>query len=145
MDVKVPPEDGFQSVHSSRGELANLGKDTLAYFGTGARPTPWELACLHVAARSRTVQVRRRDGTVSVLKRGSDEDTAAFLRRLRGLEVDATSHAFAPGSAPTFFAGMTDHPSLPAGSEGYALRFLHTSAESVSWLAAGDLVAALKA
>ncbi|NOJ79689.1 MXAN_6230/SCO0854 family RING domain-containing protein [Myxococcus xanthus] len=145
VDVKVPPEDGFQSVHRSRGELANLGKDTLAYFGTGARPTLWELACLHAAARSRTVQVRRRDGTVSVLKRGPDEDTATFLRRLRGLEVDATTHAFTPGSAPTFFAGMTDPSSLPAGSEGYALRFLHTSAESVSRLAAGDLVSALKA
>ncbi|WP_163777349.1 MXAN_6230/SCO0854 family RING domain-containing protein [Myxococcus vastator] len=145
VDVKVPPEDDFQSVRRSRGELAHLGKDTLAYFGTGARPTLWELACLHAAARSRTVQVRRRDGSVSVLKRAPGEDTAAFLRRLRGLEAEATTHAFIPGTAPTFFAGMTDVPSLPAGSEGYALRFLHTSAESVTRLAAGDLVSALKA
>ncbi|NVJ05654.1 hypothetical protein HUW63_10490 [Myxococcus sp. AM001] len=145
VDVKVPPEDGFQSVRRSRGELAHLGKDTLAYFGTGARPTLWELACLHAAARSRTVQVRRRDGSVSVLKRAPGEDTAAFLRRLRGLEAEATTHAFALGTAPTFFAGMTDVPALPTGSEGYALRFLHTSAESVTRLAAGDLVSALKA
>ncbi|NVJ01271.1 hypothetical protein HV824_24590 [Myxococcus sp. AM009] len=144
VDVKVPPEDGFQSVRRSRGELAHLGKDTLAYFGTGARPTLWELACLHAATRSRTVQVRRRDGTVSVLKRAPGEDTTAFLRRLRGIEADSTTHAFTPGTAPTFFAGMTDAPSLPAGSEGYALRFLHTSAESVTRLAAGDLVSALK-
>ncbi|MFP2958023.1 MXAN_6230/SCO0854 family RING domain-containing protein [Myxococcus sp. 1LA] len=145
VDVKVPPEDGFQSVRRSRGELAHLGKDTLAYFGTGARPTLWELACLHAAARSRTVRVRRRDGTVSVLKRGAEEDTAAFLRRLRGLDADATTHRFTPGTAPAFFAGQEDMPALPAGSEGYALRFRHTSAQEVTRLAAGDLVAALKA
>lgn len=144
VDVKVPPEDGFQSVRRSRGDLAHLGKDTLAYFGTGARPTLWELACLHAAARSRTVSVRRRDGTVSVLKRALGEDTAAFLRRLRSIEADTTAGSFKSGTAPTFFAGMTDVPSLPSGSEGYALRFLHTSAEDVTRLVAGDLVAALK-
>ncbi|MFY2557351.1 MXAN_6230/SCO0854 family RING domain-containing protein [Corallococcus terminator] len=144
VDVKVPPEDGFQSVRRSRGDLAHLGKDTLAYFGTGARPTLWDLACLHAAARSRTVYVRRRDGTVSVLKRAEGEDTAAFLRRLRGIEADTTARSFKPGTPPTFFAGLTDVPALAAGSEGYALRFLHTSAEEVTRLAAGDLVAALK-
>ncbi|WP_284661929.1 hypothetical protein [Myxococcus sp. SDU36] len=82
---------------------------------------------------------------MSVLKRAPGEDTAAFLRRLRGIEADATTHAFTLGTAPTFFAGMTDVPALPAGSEGYALRFLHTSAESATRLAAGDLVSALKA
>ncbi|WP_426747567.1 MXAN_6230/SCO0854 family RING domain-containing protein [Myxococcus faecalis] len=144
VDVKVPPEDGFQSVARSRGGLARLGKDTLAYFGTGARPTLWELATLHAAARSRTVHVRRRDGSVSVLKRAEDEDTASFLRRLRGLEADSTARSFTPGKAPTFFAGLTDVPALSQGSEGYALRFLHTSAEEVTRLGAGDLVSALK-
>ncbi len=144
VDVKVPPEDGFQSVRRSRGELAHLGKDTLAYFGTGARPTLWQLACLHAAARSRTVQVRRRDGSVSVLKRAEGEETAAFLRRLRGLEADATAAHVTPGTAPVFFAGLTDAPGLPTGSEGYALRFLNTSAEEVTRLGAGDLVSALK-
>ncbi|AEI64962.1 MXAN_6230/SCO0854 family RING domain-containing protein [Corallococcus macrosporus] len=145
VDVKVPPEDGFQSVRRSRGELAHLGKDTLAYFGSGARPSLWELACLHAAARSRTVQVRRRDGSVSVLKRAADEDTAGFLRRVRAMEADATAPRFMSGTAPTFFAGLEDMPALPAGSEGYALRFRHTSAQDVTRLAAGDLVAALKA
>ncbi|MCP3097878.1 hypothetical protein LZ198_03200 [Myxococcus sp. K15C18031901] len=144
VDVKIPPDDGFLSVRRSRGDLAHLGKDTLTYFGTGARPTLWELACLHAAARSRTVHVRRRDGTVSVLNRAPGEETAAFLRRLRGIQADATRQAFSPGTAPTFFAGLTDPPALPAGSEGYALRFQHTSAEEVARLAAGDLVSALK-
>ncbi|PTL82169.1 MXAN_6230/SCO0854 family RING domain-containing protein [Vitiosangium sp. GDMCC 1.1324] len=144
VDVKIPPEGAFHSVGRSRGALAYLGKDTTAYFGTGARPTLWELACLHAAARSRTVHVRRQDGRVSVLVRAEGEDTAHFLRRLRRLEGTRDTHRLVLGAAPTFFAGLDDEPSLPAGSEGYALRFRHTSAESVQRLAAGDLVSALK-
>ncbi|WP_426750254.1 hypothetical protein [Myxococcus sp. Y35] len=92
----------------------------------------------------RTVQVRRRDGPVSVLKLAEGEDTAAFLRRLRGLAADATASHVTPGTAPVFFAGMSDVPGLPTGSEGYALRFLNTSAGEVAWLDAGDRASALK-
>ena len=144
VDVKLSPDDGFHSVRRSRGELAHFGKDAMAYFGTGARPTLWELACLHAAARTRTVHVRRRDGHVAVLTRAPDEDAGRFLRRLRRLEEAREVPRLELGTAPTFFAGLSDEPSLPAGSEGYALRFRHTEADQVKRLAAGDLVSALR-
>ena len=145
VDVKVPPDGSFHTVRSSRHKLAQFGRSTLAYFGSGARPTLWELACLHAAARTRTVHVRRRDGSVAVLTRAPDEDTGAFLRRLRKLEDAREAPRLELGRAPTFFAGLSDEASLPEGSEGYALRFRHTDAGQVKRLAAGDLVAALKA
>ena len=144
VDVKVPTEDVFHSVRRARGKLAHFGKDTMAYFGTGARPTLWELACLHAAARTRKVHVRRRDGQVAVLTRGPDEDASRFFWRLRHLKEAREAPRLELGTAPTFFAGLSDEPSLPTGSEGYALRFRHTEAEQVKRLAAGDLVAALR-
>jgi hypothetical protein len=144
VDVKVPSDDLFHSVRRARGDLAHFGQDTMAYFGTGARPTLWELACLHAAARTRTVHVRRRDGQVAVLTRGPDEDTSRFLRRLRNLQEARRVSRLELGTVPTFFAGLSDEPSLPEGSEGYALRFRYTEAEQVKRLAAGDLVAALR-
>jgi hypothetical protein len=141
IDVKVPPADRFQSVGRSRGALAHLGKDTTLYFGTGARPTMWELACLHAAARCRTVQVKRRDGRVSVYERADGESTAAFLRRVRTLSDTHVSEGLRLGSTPALFAGLGDEPALPPGSEGYALRFRHTSAEHVKRMAAGELLA----
>lgn len=144
VDVKVPADDLFHSVARARGDLAHLGQDTLAYFGTGARPTLWELACLHAAARTRTVHVRRRDGNVVVLTRAPDEDTRHFLWRLRRLEGASEVPRLTLQPAPAFFAGLSDEPALPQGSEGYALRFRHTEADQVKRLAAGDLVAALR-
>ena len=144
VDVKVPSEDVFHSVRRARGDLAHFGQDTMAYFGTGARPTLWELACLHAAARTRTVYVRRRTGGVVVLTRAPEESTGHFLQRLRRLEDVREVSRLALGTAPTFFAGLSDEPSLPEGSEGYALRFRHTDAGQVKRLAAGDLVAALR-
>nr|WP_211193887.1 MXAN_6230/SCO0854 family RING domain-containing protein [Pyxidicoccus fallax] len=144
VDVKVPADGSFHSVRRSRGELAHFGKDTMDYFGTGSRPTLWELACLHAAARTRKVHVRRRDGSVVVLTRAPDEDTGHFLRRVRRLEDARAVPRLELGSAPTFFAGLSDEPSLPEGSEGYALHFRHTDAGQVKRLAAGDLVAALR-
>lgn len=144
VDVKVPTEDVFHSVRRARGKLAHFGQDTMAYFGTGARPTLWELACLHAAARTRKVHVRLRNGQAAVLTRGADEDTSRFFWRLVQLKEAREAARLELGTAPTFFAGLSDEPSLPHGSEGYALRFQYTEADQVKRLAAGDLVAALR-
>ncbi|WP_224365616.1 MXAN_6230/SCO0854 family RING domain-containing protein [Hyalangium versicolor] len=144
VDVKLPAEGDFHSVEGARGHLAHLGQDTMAYFGTGARPTVWDLACLHAAARTRKVHVRRLDGRVSVLTRAPEEEASRFLRRLRHLEDARVASRVELGGAPTFFAGLSDEPSLPQGSEGYALRFRYTDAGQVQRLAIGDLVSALR-
>jgi hypothetical protein len=81
---------------------------------------------------------------VAVFTRALDEDVSRFFRRLRRMEEARNAPRLELGGAPTFFAGLSDEPSLPEGSEGYALRFRHTDAGQVKRLAAGDLVAALR-
>jgi hypothetical protein len=82
---------------------------------------------------------------VAVLTRAPGEEAGSFLRRLRRLEGAQEVPRLALPPAPTFFAGLSDEPSLADGSEGYALRFRHTEADRVKRLAAGDLLASLRA
>jgi hypothetical protein len=63
-DVNLPPTLRFHSVAGYRATLAHIGQDLQAYFGAGARPTQWDVAAIHAAARARRVVVRRRDGTL---------------------------------------------------------------------------------
>ena len=81
-DAKLRAGGGYHDVERYRGALARLGKDFTAYFGSGARMSMWELACLHAAARCPDVHVRRRDGAVDLYRRGADESHAAFFHRL---------------------------------------------------------------
>ena len=75
---------------------------------------------------------------MAVLTREPDEEASRFLWRLRRLEGAQEVARLELGTAPTFFAGLSDEPSLPEGSEGYALRFRSTVADQVKRLAAGD-------
>lgn len=84
--------------------------------------------------------MRRRDGQVAAYQRALDEPEAAFLRRVRGLGETDTVPGPRLGTLPALFAGLEDDAALPPGSEGYALRFRHTSAEQVKRLAPGDLL-----
>lgn len=78
-DVNLPPALRFHSAAGYRAALAHLGHDLQAYFGAGARPTMWEVAAIHAAARARRVVVRRRDGSVDAF---AAEPSSAFLARL---------------------------------------------------------------
>lgn len=78
-DVNLPPTLRFHSVAGYRATLAHIGHDLQAYFGAGARPSQWDVAAIHAAARARHVVVRRRDGSLEVF---TPEPTPAFIAAL---------------------------------------------------------------
>lgn len=78
-DVNLPPTLRFHSVAGYRATLAHIGHDLQAYFGAGARPSQWDVAAIHAAARARRVVVRRRDGSLEAFV---PEPTPAFIARL---------------------------------------------------------------
>jgi hypothetical protein len=81
--VDVKPSTGAANLHSvfrHRGQLSHLCCDRHDSFAAGNRPTLNEVACLHVAGRAKTVQVRLRDGAVVTLERGPAESVAAGER-----------------------------------------------------------------
>jgi hypothetical protein len=109
-DVNLPPALRFHSAAGYRAALAHLGQDLQAYFGAGARPSMWEVAAIHAAARAERVLVRRRDGRVEAF---STEPTPAFLARL------ADAGAPAPLPERVAFAALV-RGDVPF-DDGYAL------------------------
>ena len=80
-DVNLPASLRFHSVAGYRAVLAHLGHDLQSYFGAGARPTLFELAAIHAAARCERVIVRGADGA---LRAFDGDPTPACLRALDG-------------------------------------------------------------
>jgi hypothetical protein len=143
-DVKLPVDGQVHSVGTSRGGLAHLGLDLTAYFGAKARPTMWQLACLHAAARAGETWVARADDQAWVYRRHEDESLLAFYHRLvRHGEPDDIHPHMTAGDAAILFAGLKDNVELPPDSLAYALRWTTQSATEVRRLAAPDLVADL--
>ncbi len=165
LDAKFTSHGIQHQVAGYRAALAALGRDFDAYFGAGTRPSMWELACIHAAARTREVVVRQSDGKAQLLRRGDDETTHAFYRRLRATTPSEAAVDLPASPDPVLFAALLDDLPLPAGSLGYALRWLASTPvtprpaapttpsagsespprepEGVHRLAASDLLAAL--
>jgi RING finger family protein len=138
-DLTLPPEHRLHDVGGYRGALARLGSDLHAGFGANTRPTLWEVAALHAAARSTRVTIRRRGGTLVALTRDAGEPVEAFSARvLAGNGAVASAPA---DDGPAFAALVRADVPLPAGSTLYALYAGET--EGVEQLAAADLAAQL--
>ncbi|MFL5349702.1 MAG: MXAN_6230/SCO0854 family RING domain-containing protein [Hyalangium sp.] len=146
IDLNLPSDaHAFHSVARYQTALESLGSDLTMYFGSGARMTLWELACLHAAARTTQVYVRGRDGRAFLYRRASDETVLAFYRRLleRG-PFDTKLESVPEGLGPVFLALQRDDlPAPAAGSQGYSLRWQQLSPETVRRMAASELVAEL--
>ena len=145
LDVHVTSHADLHQVGGYRVALAHLGRDFAVLSRTAARPTLWELACIHAAGRANIVYVRERDGTITTYRRRDGEPTAARLwRLLSGSSDDGQLAAIPPANAPTWFALLRDDLAIPAGSAGYILD-ARVSGEGFTRLAAGDLLAELAA
>lgn len=161
LDAKFTSHGIQHQVAGYRAALAALGRDFEAYFGAGTRPSMWELACIHAAARTREVVVRQPDGKAQLLRRADDETPHAFYRRLRAITSSEAAADLPASPDPVLFVTLRDDLPLPAGGLGYALRWLAStpaiprpagatappagseSPEGVHRLAASDLLAAL--
>lgn len=142
LDVHIKDRGALHQVGGYRAALAHLGRDFGDLIGAHSRPTMWDVACIHAAARANTIYVRERDGSFTTYRRRDTETKYARLGRLMsGSSEDGKVAAIPSADAPTWFALMTAMP-LPKGSQGYALdaRGLTSGSELVS---AGDLISEL--
>jgi hypothetical protein len=135
LDVQSKGQFEFNNVASSNQAITKICPELMTYFGSGARPSMFDLALMHAAARGATVIVR---GTsVNRYTRRAGEDAAAFHRRLVRREPDERDVPLSLGSSPVFAALFKGDIELPKGSASYAL----FREQLNPTLAAGDLLA----
>jgi hypothetical protein len=132
LDVYARGELEMNTAASSSKAITTVCPNLIGYFGSGIRPSMYELAALHAAARARRVHLRAPSGEVRALVRGPDEPAAAFLARILQApdERPGTAATPAPDAAPAP-ALRLDRPvlaalyrgdlELPEGSTCYAL------------------------
>jgi hypothetical protein len=145
IDAHIASYSDFNHVGGKRVALAHLGKDFENLVGTGARPTLWDVAAIHAAARVNIIYVRERDGSFTQYRRRDRETSVLRLARLHASEHDGAQPQLAPTTAPTWFALVSDDVMIPRGSEGYILDARRTGADGITRLSASDLVAHLAA
>jgi hypothetical protein len=127
-----------------RAALGQLGRDLADFVAPQARPTLWDLACIHAAARANLVYVRERDRSFTTYRRRDREPALARLGRL----ISGTADSFRITSitnadAPTWCALVTGDLALPPGSAGYALDGGSPMKPDFARLTATELVAEL--
>ncbi len=143
LDVHVKDHGDLKSVGGYRAALAHIGRDFADLISTHSRPTMWDVACVHAAARANVVYIRERDATFTVYRRRDNESKVARLGRMMSGAADDGRVAELPmADAPTWFALMSGLP-LPRGSVGYALDIRGLPADGIERQAAGDLIAEL--
>lgn len=142
LDVHIRGRNALHEVGGYRAALAHIGRDFADLIGTHARPTLWDLACIHAAARGNVIYVRERDGSFTTYRRRDHESRALRLSRLLSATSDDGKVAAIPAAqAPTWFALVSGMP-MPRGSVGYALDPRSLGPE-VEQLSPGDLIAEL--
>jgi hypothetical protein len=143
LDVHVKDRGELHQVGGYRAALAHIGRDFADLVGTDSRPTMWDVACIHAAARANTIYIRERDGSFTTYKHRDSETKLVRLGRLMSGGADDGRLAAIPAAdAPTWFALMTGMP-LPKGSSGYALDARGLPTDGIDLRAAGDLVSML--
>jgi hypothetical protein len=126
---------------SDRAALVHAARDVADWSLT--RPTLWDLACIHAAARANVIYVRERDDSFTIYRRRDREAPRARLDRLLAGTADSFRLAAVPvADAPTWFALVTGDVALPAGSAGFTLDGRPPA--GVTPLSARDLIAELQ-
>ncbi|MCW5802515.1 MAG: hypothetical protein KIT31_09010 [Deltaproteobacteria bacterium] len=138
LDVYAKGMFAFNTVEASNASITTVCPTLIAYFASGARPSVFELAALHAAARARRVFVRGRDGTIRVHARG-DASAPAFLRRLLERDGGDVSRDPLPSATPALAALYRGDLELAAGGACYAL-YRERALDGVTPIAASDLL-----
>lgn len=119
LDIYSRGQVELNNVATSNKAITRMCPNLISYFGGGARPTMFELAALHAAARTRRVVVR--DGASIVhYVRGADEPATGLLARIldgRGGVPGPLPAADEPVFAALYRRDLELHP----GSTCYAL------------------------
>ncbi|WP_325053099.1 MXAN_6230/SCO0854 family RING domain-containing protein [Thermomonospora amylolytica] len=129
--------------HAYRKGLAEMAQALDAVFDAPGRPTLWDAARWHAAARAEEVTVRRRDGAFLRYRRGDGEDARAFAARL-GFPEGADARVDDAGAGSAGFAALVRGNLEPAtGADVFALYPWRLDATRLRLLDAAGLIGAL--
>jgi hypothetical protein len=142
IDAHIAGRDELHQVGGYRAALAHIGRDFADLTSTQARPTMWDVAAVHAAARANLVHVRERDGGFSTYRRREREGSHLRLGRLLSGGNDDGRTAAIPGGELWFALGSVGDLVLGPGSRGYLLDS-RGAPPSITRLAGGDLIAEL--
>lgn len=119
LDVYAKGGFEFNNVATSNKAITTVCPNLISYFGSGVRPSMFELAALHAAARTRRVVVREPASVVQYV-RAADEGVPSFLSRI--LERRGGVPGVVPrADEPVFAALYRRDLELHADSTCYAL------------------------
>lgn len=134
LDVYTKGQLAFNNVASARRAITKICPTLMDYFGSGVRPSMYQLALLHAASRCQRVYVR--DGALRRYERAASEDAASFLMRITRGEGGEGAHASELSARPALAALYRGDLDLAPGSAAYVLFPQRTSAT----LSASDLI-----
>jgi len=143
VDVHIRDRAELDNAGGYRAALAHVARDFADQLATHGRPSMWDVACIHAAARANVVYIRERDGTFTTYRRRDNETKTARLGRLMSGAADDGRITTLPASdAPMWFALMSGLP-LPRGSVGFVHDSRRMAPEGIERLSAADLVSEL--
>ncbi len=120
LDIYGKGQMAFNNVATSHKTITKVCPEMIAYFGSGLRPSMYDLALLHAAARGRRVWIRGAETRRFI--RGPDEAAPAFLARLTTTPGEPSPvPAAGELGAATFAALQRGDLDLPPGATCYAL------------------------
>lgn len=119
LDVQSKGQLEMNNVESSKSAIAKICPDLIDYFGSGVRPSMYDLALLHAAARCKRVAVRG-DAVKQYFRRADESPLKFFERLLSGTPPDQAMPAVSY-EEPVFAALCQGDMELPDGSCSYAL------------------------
>ena len=119
--LDVYSKGGFElnNVATSNKAITTVCPNLVSYFSSGVRPSMFELAALHAAARTRRVVVREATAIVQYV-RNADESPATFVARI--IDRRGGGPGVIPASSAPVFAALYRHDvELHHGGTCYAL------------------------
>jgi hypothetical protein len=106
------------------------------------RPTLWDVAAIHAAARANVIYVRDRNGGIATYRRRDGEPPLVRLQRLLAAgDDDGQLSAVPVANAPTWVAVLRDDFAIPMGTAGYVVD--SRSHDAIERMTAAELVADL--
>lgn len=118
LDVYSQGELSFNNVATSNRAITRICPTLIEYFGSGVRPSMYELALLHAAARAPVVYLR--DPALRRYVRGESESAIDFHTRITR-DHGEPMPAFSPGDGATFAALYRGDLDLPTETTRYVL------------------------
>jgi hypothetical protein len=139
LDVHSKGAFELNNVETSKQAIAKICPELMSYFGSGVRPSIYDLALLHAAARAERVFVRgHHPPSVAQFVRRPDESAFAFHQRLASGAADEPRSRPPRADGPPLMAILyRGDLQLPARSAVYAL----FREQLTPTLAASDLLA----